>query len=1144
MKLRISILLVLWLSFFIAQAQTNSKPGWHPILANFYQVKFTDDTTVFAIGAQGSILRSTDAGITWKVMDVETFYNGGHIEAPFCLQKFENQTIKMFCTRSSFNGYGIQLALETIDGGFTWKTKLNSFKDENGVELEENIYSRPIFECYSFKKNSYFLIYGSKMLHTINGGKTWKVINPINQNLPFWGANGRILLVSDSVFLYNYSASSYYRTTNAGATWQTTTVGAERTAFYGPRVGWNLTGSGKILKTTNAGESWTQISAAFPAQNIKPYIRKLIFSSLTNGIAIGDSGLIHHTSDGGVTWTKRFTGLKNDLTYGSFNSANVGIVVGDKGTILRTSDGGLNWTIISQGPLRLNRNGQDPLFHPVVAFDSLTYLVGGWSEMFKSTDGGNTWKKKNVPFSGWSSSKCIDNRHVWMMQGKKVFYTSDKGDNWQERSPVMPDSLYALSLSFVDSLHGWICASSFATEQYRRGYFFRTLNGGQSWEFINPHRLYLFNSVAFYNKNYGYAVGYSTAPNDTYPYRGSYKTMDGGLTWLPCSPDSGNYWCPRGDIYLIDSLRIFATSGDYNFRSEDGGAHWAYSENNGYSNIFGIGQKYIWAVNYFGGIAKSFDGGNIFHHSSAFGVSQSSFSITSISMADTNRGLVGGENYLMITTRGGNPCEMETPTLAASGNPSFCRGDSVILQSSPGDFYTWFRNGIRIPNENGPMLKVKTSGFYSVAVRLGKCLESSEAFEVKVNPEIPILQLDGQNRVCLGDSVRLISSATLGNQWLKNGLVLSGQTSKDLSITASGIYSVLLTDSLGCRATSDTVRIDFVPPPPTPLVTPAADSIQLCDGDSVLLTSSSLTGNQWLKNAVPIFSETSSTLKVKNAGVYSVEVTQVCKRQSEVKVVAFRPSPPKPTIFPAGDLSFCSGSTRQISTSANGNLEWFKDSTAIPNANQQNLVVTSTGKYHVLVRNSTGCTNTSLPKIITEKPKPEIINQPVDLVLALGETAEFTALADLSTAAYRWQTQNAQGFQNFTNGGQYSGTSTNNLTISNVNLSNNGSVFRCIASLNGCSDTSNHVTLSIVTSAKRVQSGHQISIFPNPASTSFHIASDVELIEVVVMDARAKVYRTWRQPNGNLPLDGLASGIYLVKISTLSGNRVLTLVKN
>jgi photosystem II stability/assembly factor-like uncharacterized protein len=58
------------------------------------------------------------------------------------------------------------------------------------------------------------------------------------------------------------------------------------------------------------------------------------------GTAVGDSGTILRTSDGGDSWTLQSSGTHAALLGVSFVDANTGTAVGSGGTILRTVTGG------------------------------------------------------------------------------------------------------------------------------------------------------------------------------------------------------------------------------------------------------------------------------------------------------------------------------------------------------------------------------------------------------------------------------------------------------------------------------------------------------------------------------------------------------------------------------------------------------------------------------------------------------------------------------------------------------------------------------------------------------------------------------------------------------------------------------------
>jgi hypothetical protein len=80
----------------------------------------------------------------------------------------------------------------------------------------------------------------------------------------------------------------------------------------------------------------------------------------------------------------------------------------------------------------------------------------------------------------------------------------------------------------------------------------------------------------------------------------------------------------------------------------------------------------------------------------------------------------------------------------------------------------------------------------------------------------------------------------------------------------------------------------------------------------------------------------------------------------------------------------------------------------------------------------------------------------------IGSNATFTASTTSLNPSYIWQSDLGQGFQTLNNVGQYSGTSTNTMSISNVQLSNHMEPIRTISTSGTCKDTSNIAYVKIL----------------------------------------------------------------------------------
>ncbi|MBB5437352.1 gliding motility-associated-like protein/uncharacterized repeat protein (TIGR01451 family), partial [Pedobacter sp. AK017] len=169
------------------------------------------------------------------------------------------------------------------------------------------------------------------------------------------------------------------------------------------------------------------------------------------------------------------------------------------------------------------------------------------------------------------------------------------------------------------------------------------------------------------------------------------------------------------------------------------------------------------------------------------------------------------------------------------------------------------------------------TGNYTVVVTDGNSCSSpaSAAVPVTVNPLPlqPTVIAESNTIFCIGGSVKLTSSASTGNQWYKDGNLISGAVNKTYIATATGSYFTIVTNANGCSSLpSQAIPVTVSPYPEIPDISPAG-ATTFCEGGIVTLTSSSANGNQWYKNGVLMPGATGKTLDVNQIGDYTVKVT-------------------------------------------------------------------------------------------------------------------------------------------------------------------------------------------------------------------------------------------------------------------------------
>ncbi|AOM79282.1 hypothetical protein BFS30_20195 [Pedobacter steynii] len=317
----------------------------------------------------------------------------------------------------------------------------------------------------------------------------------------------------------------------------------------------------------------------------------------------------------------------------------------------------------------------------------------------------------------------------------------------------------------------------------------------------------------------------------------------------------------------------------------------------------------------------------------------------------------------------------EKPTISASTSTEFCFGGSVLLTSSAATGNQWYKDGTLISGATNPTYLADASGKYKVVVTLNSCVspESLEK-EVKVNPipEKPSITASTSTEFCFGGSVLLTSSAATGNQWYKDGTLISGATNPTYLADASGKYKVVVTLNSCVSPESLETEVKVNPIPEKPTIT-ASTSTEFCFGGSVLLTSSSITGNQWYKDGNLIPGATNPTYLANTSGKYKVIVTlNSCSSPASLETeVIVNPIPEKPTITANAPTEFCFGGSVLLTSSAATGNQWYKDGNLIPGVTNPTYLANTSGKYKVIVTLNTCVSPASLETEVKVNPIPE-----------------------------------------------------------------------------------------------------------------------------------------------------------------------------
>jgi large repetitive protein len=348
-----------------------------------------------------------------------------------------------------------------------------------------------------------------------------------------------------------------------------------------------------------------------------------------------------------------------------------------------------------------------------------------------------------------------------------------------------------------------------------------------------------------------------------------------------------------------------------------------------------------------------------------------------------------GNYYVIGTYSGGCSSTSDTAsiivkplpiaTITPGGSTEFCENGSVVLNSSSGLTYLWNTGA------TSQAINVFSSGAFTVTVKgANGCSARSDTTYVNVkSAPVPVISASGSTNICPTGSVELTS--TVGASYLWS----NGATTQSINVSTGGSYFVTVTYSNGCSKSSASTLVTVLSNPPT-TITPGGP-INLCDGDSIVLSSSSASAYLWNTG------DTTKSIVVKTSGNYSVTATYSggCTNTSSNVNVTIK-SNPISDITANGPTEFCPGGSVTLTASTAYSYLWSNGATT------QSIIVSTGGSYTVQVSNSNGCSATSAAMIITVNPLPDAeITANGPLAFCVGDSVTLTASM---ASSYLWNT--------------------------------------------------------------------------------------------------------------------------------------------
>ncbi len=446
--------------------------------------------------------------------------------------------------------------------------------------------------------------------------------------------------------------------------------------------GQDLFSNENIASDDGANFTFNPMSNDWFWQNPKPQGNDL------SAVQVLDDGNVRMLGANGTNILAADDGTILDISYfaGGFNGIvldvcflnnDTGFAVGNSGTILRTADGGINWESIPSGSTKSFNS---------IAFASpeIGVIVAAGGNMYRTTNGGQDWEHLPIVTQAHLYGVTFVNNHTGIAVGYGgiILKTTDAGETWYQSTYSYP----AVILYSVCSVDSNTIISVGGDPAWGYDFIIRSSDGGDSWTIIDGATPNMLFDVSFVNNNRCIAVGM---------YGLILLTTDGGITWFESSSgvattltrvnvntqgkgfavglageilytqNSGTDWIIKservtsefltGITYIDENVGSAVGDAATILRTTDGGDSWYHqtppSGTGQYDHYHGVSfanELVGNAVGVFGLISRTTDGGNFWDWQLVRSNDTTFlYTIYAVSLLNSDTGLVAGDDGII-----------------------------------------------------------------------------------------------------------------------------------------------------------------------------------------------------------------------------------------------------------------------------------------------------------------------------------------------------------------------------------------------------------------------------------------------------------------------------------------------------------------
>ena len=468
-----------------------------------------------------------------------------------------------------------------------------------------------------------------------------------------------------------------------------------------------------------------------------------------------------------------------------------------------------------------------------------------------------------------------------------------------------------------------------------------------------------------------------------------------------------------------------------------------------------------------------------------------------------------------LTITDANSCTSEVGTATVTVNPlpekptltsqAICEGATATITGPTGTYtYTW-QVPTGVATSTTKSVSTNKAGTYTLTITdVNSCTSEAGTATVTVN-QLPAKPTLTSQAICEGTSATITGPTGTYTYTWQVPIGVATSTTKTISTTKAGTYSLTITDANSCTSEVGTATVTVNPLPEKPTLTSQA----ICEGATATITGPTGTYTYTWQVPTGVATSTTKSVSTNKAGTYTLTITDVnsCTSEAGTATVTVNQLPAKPTLT---SQAICEGTSATITGPSGTYTYTWQVPTGVATSTIKSVITSKAGTYTLSITDANTCTSEEGTATVTVNalpPKPTLTSP----VICEGATTTVTLSTPTGTNTYTYNWQVPTGVA----------TSTSN----SVTTTKAGTYSLTITDANTCTS---EVGTGIVT----------VNAIPTftISSPSVCLGATLTITANPITGAKSDYNYTWQVPNGaSIPgnvssFPATTAGVYTVTI--------------